>query len=838
MRAEHLILRAELRGEKKLYILAALTAAFSASALCLVLAIGDAFERSFSASSKTLLGGDVALRQRQRPFKPEELRWLQDNSKSFSAIRVAAALAVAGEQSQMARIKTADEAYPLYGRLELQNGDDDALRGLLAAGADAGGAYPAAVAKDLAELLNLNIGDAFFAAGVSLRIADIVLHEPDPDSRLWMAAPLILTGEKAGAVMAGGEGFLSSHFARIRLPSDETKDAWSARLRGVFPDADWRLRGAQQAMPGLRRFVERMRSFLSLLSLAAVLTAGIGINGAAAAFMRARTRAIAVIKMLGGGRRLIIRVYLKIALLFIIGGVAAGAFAGAAMLFWTAPYLSASLPLQIAPQWPWAAFFKTLFSASAMGAAFVVLPVLRAGRANPLSLFNAAESEHAAPPYSRRDIFTAAAVWIPVFILIPLGWREKTAAAAVLGAAALMYVLALACARLAGTAAKRAPPPGSWGLLAAARSRRQTAAGAASLGVGMALLIAVLNIEGNFAARIGETLQREAPSLYFMGIRKEQQEPLRQTLAEASPESRLRAIPFLRGKIKSIGGRAAEDIDAPQEFRWILNGERGLTWTKNGGYIGASEIVAGALWDKNETRPQASFDAEAAEAFGIRLGDELDLNILGQRMTAVITSFRDINWQSFDINFVVILDGQPFDAAPYSLFGAAFLPPGAESAAKLSIAREYPNITPIAMSGVFDIARGVLENISLLLQAAAAFMLFGAIPAVAAALMDGQRRRIHDAAVLRLLGARTRTLILKGLTEYAALAAAALFPALILGMLAAKFVVETIFDLQWRAQDGSPLLVLCAGLTLFLTAGIASIAAWIRRPPLTIIRNE
>ncbi|MBE8159022.1 MAG: hypothetical protein HAW59_06520, partial [Betaproteobacteria bacterium] len=579
---------------------------------------------------------------------PEELNWLQQNSGALSTVQIAAALALAGDGNQMVRLKIADGAYPLYGRLEMANGGEKNLAKILSAGADADGAYPAAVAADLPALLNIKTGDVFSAAGITLRIAELITREPDPDSRIWMSSPLVLAGAGAGAALPG-VGLLSEHFVRARLPAGESETAWKTRLKNAFPDADWRVRGAQQAAPGLRRFVERMRRFLSLMALAAILTAGVGIHGAAAAFMRARMRAIAVVKMLGGGARFIARVYLKIALLFIIGGATAGALAGAAALFWAAPYLSASLPLELAPEWPQAAFFKALFSATALGAAFVILPVLRAGRANPLALFNAGGNEISAPPVSRRDILFAAAVWIPLALLLPLEWREKFAAVGIAAAAALVYLLSILCAQLAGIAAKRIPPPVSWGLLAVARNRRQTASGVVSLGAGMAALIAILNIEDNFAARIDDTLTREAPSLYLMGIRREQHKPLAQTLAAAAPKSRLRAIPFLRGKIKSIGGRTAEDIadGAHEGLRWILRGERGLTWT-DGSYIGESEVSAGKLWDDSEARPQASFDAAAAAAFGVSLGDNLELNILGKRLTVVITSFRDIDWQSFD----------------------------------------------------------------------------------------------------------------------------------------------------------------------------------------------
>ena len=119
MSSERRLLRCELRGEKKLYGLAALTVAFATAALALALALGDTFEKSFAASAKTLLGGDVSVRLRQRDFLPEEQEWLRENTREVSFIRVVAVMALAGEESGMARVKVADNAYPLYGEFLL-----------------------------------------------------------------------------------------------------------------------------------------------------------------------------------------------------------------------------------------------------------------------------------------------------------------------------------------------------------------------------------------------------------------------------------------------------------------------------------------------------------------------------------------------------------------------------------------------------------------------------------------------------------------------------------------------------------------------------------------------
>ena len=873
-RAAWQILRCELRGEKRLFLLSALTTVVAVAALALVLAVGDSFNRSFADSAKALLGGDLAVRLSQRDFADNEIEWMRDNSARISKVRIAGALAVAGQRTHLVRIKSVDAAYPLYGALILEDEsvDADAVYDALSSTSstrspstlsttssttsstststsstttspsttsptDSPAPLPALISKELATLLTLQVGARFDAGGLSLQVAGIILKEPDPDSRIWMSAALVLVGDDAIAALTA-PGMLGRSVVRVQLRDGDTPQTWRARLDAAFPAADWRVREATSAMRGLRRFVERMRDFLSLMSLAAMLMAGLGVGRAAAAFLRARIRAIAVIKMLGGDARLIARVYLAIVFIFILGGALGGAFVGGALLFWAAPLLTPSLPITLAAEWPWSAMARALAAAMLLGAAFIVPPTLRFARVNPLALFNADAVDNAVPRATRRDVLTAVLMCALAIVCIPLAPREKFALGVILLAAAAMHGAAMLCAAGGGRIAGKLRPPWSWGLLAIARNRRRTATTVVSFTVGIALLIAALNMEGNFAARIDDTLRREAPAFYMLGIREDQHRELLNAITAIAPQARVRMLPFLRGRIQAIGGRNADDIDAPPSARWILRGDRGLTWSTAGDYLGASRVSAGAVWDESESRAQLSFDAEAAEELGVSLGDEFELTILGRRWSTVVTSFRDIDWQSFDINFTMILDRRPFGNAPYSLMAAVFVPPQSEAAIKLEVARNYPNVTPIATGAAFAIIKQLLEKMSLLLQAAAVFILLSGAPLIIAALLDGQRNRTREAATMRLLGAKRSLLIAKSAVEFSTMAAVALLPAVAFGLLAGKVVVENIFELTWRIGAGQPLLVALGGALLFLCAGVFSIAHWLRYPPLSLMRND
>ena len=237
-------------------------------------------------------------------------------------------------------------------------------------------------------------------------------------------------------------------------------------------------------------------------------------------------------------------------------------------------------------------------------------------------------------------------------------------------------------------------------------------------------------------------------------------------------------------------------------------------------------------------RPQVSFDAEAGRAFGLKIGDTVRLNILGRSYEAHISNFREIEWGSFDINFVMLFSEQPFGNVPHSHLGAVFLPPEKQTATQLALAKNFPNITPIATDTLFDAAKSLLTRIGAILRAATLLLLIGGIPVIIASLAEGHERRLRDSTAMRLVGASQKTIMTSGLIELTATATAAVLPALFFGMIAGWLIMENIFELPWQTRFGDMALLGATGVLVFLAAGAFSLILIAKQPPFALIRNE
>ena len=76
------------------------------------------------------------------------------------------------------------------------------------------------------------------------------------------------------------------------------------RAQAAFPDAGWEIRDRSDAAPGIKRFVEQVTMFLTLVGLTALGVGGVGAGQAITAFLDRKRADIAILKSLGAVGRL------------------------------------------------------------------------------------------------------------------------------------------------------------------------------------------------------------------------------------------------------------------------------------------------------------------------------------------------------------------------------------------------------------------------------------------------------------------------------------------------------------------------------------------------------
>lgn len=283
---------------------------------------------------------------------------------------------------------------------------------------------------------------------------------------------------------------------------------------------------------------------------------------------------------------------------------------------------------------------------------------------------------------------------------------------------------------------------------------------------------------------------------------------------------------MLRGRVVALNGVDAQKVQVPPEGAWVLRGDRGLTYAED--MPENATLSAGQWWPKDYAgEPLVSFAAQEGREIGLKLGDTVTVNVLGRNVTARIANFRQVQWESLGINFVMVFSPNAFAGAPHSWLATLNDPQAtlAEEARLLNaVTRGFPAVTTVRVKDALDVVNQLVGQLGTAIRAAASVALVASVLVLAGALAAGNRARIHDAVVLKTLGATRLRLMAAFALEYGLIGLATAVFALLAGGVAAWFVVARIMSLPSAFLPEVALGTVL--LSLALTIGIGLIATW------------
>lgn len=759
------------------------------------------------ARGQTILGGDIEFALPQREATAEERAAFRRIGTPSATVRMRAMANAPNGEALLSELKAVDAAYPLYGTMRLESG---ARRGPPPPGA-------MWIGKDLSERLGLRVGGHVKFGETSFRIDGLIAEEPDRLGEGFTLGPVAIIGlDDLPATQLIQPGSLYESKYRVRLPGGVDPAAAGKRLAAEFPEAGWKVTDRSNGAPGTRRFIERMGQFLSLVGLAALVIAGIGVGNGVASYLAGKRPGLATLKVLGADSGTVARIYglqiLAVAIVAIVAGLIAGALAPAA-IGWIAG--------DVLPVRPGIAVYPLPLAVSAAYGLLIALafalPPLAATRHVPAAgLYRATVS--AAPRIDRATIIAVAAAFAAIVALAVGTAREPLFALAFVGAAVGLLLLLVALGRLVRRTASRLPRPRRpLPRLALANLHRPGAATDAlvvALGLGLTLFVTLAAIQTSITAEIARTVPQRAPSFFILDIPRDRAADFRTLVQDADALADINMIPALRGSVTEFAGQRVDELAEPPEGAWVLRGDRGLTYSPT---LPDGSTLAGGQWWAADYRgpPLVSVEDRVAASLGLKIGDTLTVNVLGVEVQATVASFRAVEWDNFGLNYALVFSPGSFDAAPHNMVATVAVDGAAESALARAIPRAFPSASLIQVRDVVSQVTTLLTQMSQAIAAAASIAILAGIAVLIGAIAASRERRVYDSVILKLLGAtRGQILGAQGI-EYAVLAGILALLALGLGLAAAWYVVTQLFEFGF-APD--PLIV---GLTLLGGAGLS-----------------
>ncbi len=777
--------------------------ALGVAAIAGIGSLAGALKGGLALEGQIILGGDVAADLVHRQLSAQERAFLapQGTLSEVATLR-AMARSAGAKRDALVRIKAVDAAYPLFGAVAASGGAPESYKQTGTALAE----------RLLLERLKIKVGDSVRIGTADIRIAGILVREPDQLSARPSFGPRLLmslaTLKSTGLIQPGS---LIRWRYRVRLA-----DASPAQLTGFrialetqFPDAGFAIRDRRDPNPRIRRVIDRFSQFMTLAGIATLMIGGIGVANAIAAYLARKRTTIAAFKCLGASGSTIFRIYLTEVMLLAGAGTAIGLAVGA--LFPAAAIVVAGeeLPVQLQTGPQLLALLLASFYGLLTALVFVLWPLGRARDVPAALLMRQTVSGEAARP--RLPYLAASALCaLALAGTAVAGADSRVLALWAVGGLGVLFAFYLGVGYGIERVARALPRPRT-PELALARASLSGPGGLArpvalSLGTALTLLAAVSLVNNSLTVDFQTHLPDDAPSYYLLDIPRAEIDPFTALVAELEPKARLERAPMLRGRIVRLNGKLPRDVKAAPNARWVLNGDRGLTYAAE--VPEGSKLVQGEWWAKDYSGPPlVSFEADIAHGLGLKIGDTVSVNVLGRTVEATIHNLREVDWESLAINFVMVFPPSTLAAAPHNFLATIRLPDEAREAreARLThaIGERYPAVTAVRVRDAIDAFRDIAERVMTAVRAAGGVTLLVGAIVLAGALSVAHPRRTRETVIFKTLGATRRRIVTAHLLEYALLALAAGLSAAGLGAFAAWAIVtqvmEMTFSFSWAA---------------------------------------
>lgn len=832
----------ELRGGLKGFGIFIACLALGVMVIAAVGALGDAMRAGFSKQGETILGGDVT-------FARMHVRATDTERKALDAIGVVSetstmrtmARRLDGSEQALAELKAVDARYPLAGTVLLEGASD-----FKAALTNAGAVADAM----LLERLGLKTGDKFKLGEADVEIRGILKAEPDGVAdRLTYGPRVFVSLETLEKTALAKPGTLIRWRYAVQQPEmapgdREALKALRASMAKTLPDSGFSSVDRYDPSPQVTRTLDRLRQFLILIGLASLLIGGVGIANSVSTFIGKRVKVIAILRSVGASGAQVFGIFLIQILAMSLIGIALGLAAGAAIPGVIDQLYGDALPIRaefsVSP--------RSLVIAGLYGflvaLLFALWPLGRTEHVRASVLFRDAISQRAGWP--RPAIMAAlAAIVVLLFGLAFATSEPKSLVVYVAGGLVLMLSVFGALGTLVAKLARRVPRS-SWPPLALAVRNIGAPDGLTrsvvlSLGTGLSLLVAVALANTSLVDELKGRLPDQSPDYFLLDVPKTDYPALAARITGAAPGVVLTDAPMLRGRLVKLNALPVEQFKPPADAQWVLNGDRGLSYTNT--VPEGSKVIEGTWWAADYSGPPlVSFEAELAKKLGLKVGDSVTVGVLGRNVEAKIANLREVKWESLAINFVMVFSPNTLRDFPHNFLATIRLPKGMGRSAEVALVRDlgqqFPTVSAIRVRDAIDQVNKVFAKIMSAVQVAGSVTLLAGALVLAGALATAQRRRILEAVILKTIGAQRRQILAAHALEYALLAGLAALVAIVLGTIIAWIAVTQIMDLEFVFSLNAVFLTLTAAAGLIALFGGMGTWAVLRARPVPVLRSE
>jgi putative ABC transport system permease protein len=733
-----------------------------------------------------------------------------------------------GDINQLTSLRAVSEKYPLRGRVMLSDepfGEPQVARGNPARGE----VWPD---SRLAAALGVAVGTEVNIGARTFRVSRILITRPDQGATFLELAPSLIMNEEdldsTQLVQPGSRMRRAQLFAGPRNEIAEFKTWLETNKK-----ANEEIEDVEDSAPQIKSAIDRSARFLSIASLVAVLLCAIAVAMAARRYVHRHLDSVALLKTLGATRGFTLSV--SLVQLTVVGILAAvfGSLLGFGAQAWLVKALAGLLRGDLPPP-GFAPLGIGFLTSIAVLSGFALPPLLQLSRTPALRVLR----RDVGPPRPLVVLAFGPAVLAIVFLIYWVLRDQRTAIAFVLGltvfvavAAAIGWLLVWLTTRFRGGVGV------SWRYGIANLGRRRTESvvqlTAFALGIMMLLLLAV--VRNDLLNEWRRSLPADTPNFFFINIPPDEHQ-LFTTFLEERGARDARARPMVRARMTHINGTSIEDIKfTTRRGREFANRDQNITWAE---VLGKDNVITAGQWFTREDfgKPLVSVSTEYMEEMNLKLGDELQFDIAGEKRAAKISSVREVKWDSFQPNFFLMFAPGLLEGSQGTWMTAAHLTTRNPSTIA-DLVRRFPSVSVFNVDDLLNQVRSVIDKAVAAVQSVFLFTLLAGLVVLIAAVQASREERRYESAMLRTLGAN-RSTVLKGLlSEFAALGVLSGVLASAGASIAGVYIAKRVLQIPYTPDPWVWFYGLVGGGLLVCLAGWLATRSVVNQPPVLTLRG-
>lgn len=833
-------------GEQAVMTLAVIVAV---SALTAIAFFTNRIALGVEQQAGEVLAADLRI-EAATPFNDEYLSEATKLNLSIARLVTFPSVVLNGDHSSLAALRAASSAYPLRGQLKVAMTSDGAAQ----ATTDFPQRGEVWIDPRLLAQLAADIGDDLEIGRSKLKVTRILTARPDQGSQFVDMAPSALFHvddlPATDLIQPGSRASYTLLFAG----EPKAIAAFKSYVREHRRAGD-RVVDIEEASPQIRAAIDRAGRFLGLASLVSVILSAIAVAMAARRYTAQRLDGVALMKSMGASQNRILVVHmLQLGMLAVVAsivGTAIGYLAQQGLAWLLRDLVREALPQPSAM--PALLGFATAIS---ILIGFALPPLLQLKRVPPIRVLR----RDVAPPPLHFLIINGFAIGAVIALIAWVAQDTRLVTQVMIGMGATFFILYGAGWLLVKVLTRFRGAVGvSWryGVANIARRGRESVVQVVAFGLGLMVLLVLVVVRNDLLNNWRASLPDDAPNQFLINIQPLQAQQIKDFfIAHQLPEPNL--VPMARARLTKINGltvrewRASKRVLTAEEkgkgeganpdkaandrSRNFMEREANLTWAEH--LPADNKLVEGKWWDGDAHHdPLISVEVGIARSWHLSIGDRVTFDVAGEPITATITNFREVQWDTFKPNFFIVFSPGVIDHAAGTYITSVHVP-AARRAVMREFSRSFPQVTAIDIDAVIAQVRSVMDKVSLAVQYVFLFTLLAGIAVLFAAIQSTRDERRYESAMLRTLGASRRTVLQGIASEFAVLGLLAGILAAAGASFAGWLLATRLLNLDYAFDKTVWVAGLTAGVALVGMAGTLVTYSVVNTPPVETLRRS